>query len=130
MKDAPPEVKEEKSAPISVVTPTVAEPQPPTLNIPDPAETNPSPAKEMTDSEFKAKAEQAEQRHLEKVKSMMRASKAAGGSVSVSSIISQIENVKHVNEYADSLDLQHKEDIHMTVPKKKKIEIKPKPVVK
>ena len=83
----------------------------------------------MTDSEFKAKAEQAEQRHLEKVKKMMRSS---GGSISVSSTISQIENVKHVNEYADSLDLQHKEDIHLEkkAKKTKKIQIKPKPVQK
>lgn len=80
----------------------------------------------MTDSEFKAKAEQAEQRHLDKVKSMMRATKSAGGSVSVSTIISQLENVKHVNEYADKLDLQQKEDIHLEkkAKNKKKIQIK------
>lgn len=84
----------------------------------------------MTDSEFKAKAEQAEQRHLEKVKSMMRATKSSGGSISVSSIISQIDNVKHVNEYADSLDLQAKEDIHLEKKAKNKKKVQIKPVIK
>jgi len=114
-------VKEEKSAPVGLTTSVVEAPVTPSLNIEDAA-----PAKEMTDSEFKAKAEQAEQRHLDKVKSMMRATKSAGGSVSVSTIISQLENVKHVNEYADKLDLQQKEDIHLEkkAKNKKKIQIK------
>lgn len=129
MKDAPPEVVKEEKPAISL--PSVADlPQPPSYNVAE--EEKPAPAKEMTDQEFKAKAEQAEQRHLEKVKNMMRATKSVGGSVSVSSIISQIDNVKHVNEYADSLDLQAKEDINIDkkLEKKKKIQIKPKPIQK
>jgi len=100
MKDAPIEVakEEEKPAPIPTLITSIAE-KPPSFNIAE--EATPAPAKEMTDAEFKAKAEQAEQRHLDKVKSMMQATKSIGGSVSVSSIISQIDNVKHVNEYAE-----------------------------
>lgn len=68
MKDAPPEViKEEKSAPILPSLADVDMPKPPSFNVAEEA----APAKEMTDAEFKAKAEQAEQRHLDKVKKMI-----------------------------------------------------------